>query len=348
MRQKVNSIDIIRIVLIFVVFLCHTSSMLPEQIGFFFQALTGYALEMFFIISGLLSAVNYYCYDIIKTNEFVKHKLTKIYPLHFVMYLACFLLELFLNQKSIIKLLIYSIPNLLLIQSWIPNLEYIYSFNGVTWFLSSLFFCWIITPNVIRYIQNKKNKTIKWDLFALIIFRGIYIIVFRKYIGFDTFYFVNIMPLYRMMEYLIGINLGILYLHKKEHITSDIIQVSSVLSLIIIFSLDLNSRYFEPFFIVFELFCIYSLCFIDGIITRVAKSGIIKYCSSISFSFFIIHQVVIKYIEFVLKFFNITIFKINAIKWLTILIITLVLCEIYRKISNRYLSVYLPKNKNVQ
>lgn len=49
MRNNIASLDLIRIGLIFTVFMCHASYVLPEKIAYYAQGMTGYALELFLL-----------------------------------------------------------------------------------------------------------------------------------------------------------------------------------------------------------------------------------------------------------------------------------------------------------
>lgn len=75
--------------------------------------------------------------------------LKKLYPLHLLLTIACFI-YFGINRNRVIQLVI----NTFLIQSWIPADGAYFSLNGVSWYLSSSVFCYFMFPYLSRLIKK--------------------------------------------------------------------------------------------------------------------------------------------------------------------------------------------------
>lgn len=122
--------------------------------GFFFIGGT-LSVTFFFVLSAFSLCLGYW--EKIKNNKFVwteyiEKRFIRIYPLH----LLCFTFFVLINSKELcLSSLKYLLTNFLLIQSWIPKIEYYFSGISVTWFLSDLFFLYALFPLVVRVLSSK-------------------------------------------------------------------------------------------------------------------------------------------------------------------------------------------------
>lgn len=105
--------------------------------------------EVFFVISGFLVGYNNYKKDKVTTKKFVK-KIADFWPLHLILLLVMFIYNYGIYKSISIKKVIIAFINLFLIQSWSPYSETYFSYNGVLWFLSSLLFCYLISPFLLK------------------------------------------------------------------------------------------------------------------------------------------------------------------------------------------------------
>lgn len=69
--KRVNALDSVRIGLTATIFLCHCSYILPDRINLYVGCVTGFALEMFFILSGFLTVVSYNEKQLVSTRRFI-------------------------------------------------------------------------------------------------------------------------------------------------------------------------------------------------------------------------------------------------------------------------------------
>ena len=92
-------------------------------------------------------------------------------------------------QDALLKLIIESIPCIFLVQSAIGLKVFSHSFNSVSWFLSTLFCIYILSPVIMSILTRKpctKKKIIKRMIFLLMIYIMITVIFIK--IDSNTFF----------------------------------------------------------------------------------------------------------------------------------------------------------------
>lgn len=199
--------------------------------------LGSWGVSCFLILSGFLMYYNYGmivetskgCNYLKESITMALRKINKLYPLHCVtLFVAlCVYLD---NQKldSIRHILIWIGKlafNLMLLQSWVPKGEFYFSFNAVSWYLSTIVVLYIGFPYIQKAINNVKSKyEILLQFIAVIAIQSIISVLLIIYseqvnnvpvtISDDlTKYVTYICPLYRMGDFYIGCLLG--YVFKK-------------------------------------------------------------------------------------------------------------------------------------
>lgn len=148
--QTFVSLSFLRIIFIFLIFLEHYP-VTPLRLG-------GEAVCFFFILSGFVLSYGYggkVTIRVITYKEFLVRRLTKLYPLHWLLLPIGFWIT-----RDVFNQTCYYIPaNVLLLQSWIPNHYAYFSGNGISWFLSTTVFLYIIFPYLWRFLSR---LTIRW------------------------------------------------------------------------------------------------------------------------------------------------------------------------------------------
>lgn len=339
--RRVYSLDVVRICLMLVIFLCHSSYLLPGKLVDYVGSLTGIALEMFFLISGFLAVFSRRDEEnslLHSTKNYVWGKFKKIWPLHFVMYVACFILQYIQAGRVLdINLTIKtSITNLLFLQSWTPNETYVYSYNGVSWFLSSLFFCYLLTPVAIKVLEKFKTHLV-WILVMTIVVRYIYVTGFHYFIGTGAFCYTNVFPPYRFLEFFAGMTLAMCLRYQGKRKESSTVQIISIVCFFVIFILakwNGTLSVINPIFLSVELLLIGGLSIYRGIFDFVSSTKSIQWLSGLALNFFLIHQVLIKYMRWIGGTYGMDYQKHNW-SWLIIsLVLVVVICFAYNKIND--------------
>lgn len=214
--MKFKTIQGIRGIAILMIVLWHLNSIFPGNL----PALGDRGVEFFFLISGFLIGMKYY--DSEKFNSlkmslaYSVGKAKVIYPMYILstIPMIVFLVKELYNMKiSMLDFCVRVGANLLLVQSWIPNQDVYWSLNGVTWFLSSLLVCYGTIFLFFKFIRKKGS------IFSLLFFLAMefvweaifYFFFIDKYI-----FLAYIFPLFRALDFGIGICLGISY-NKQMH-----------------------------------------------------------------------------------------------------------------------------------
>lgn len=155
----INSLQGLRVIGMIFIFLSHCGVLINTRYEkifytFFYE---GYcAVTFFFILSGFMTYKSLSRKEInIKLKNSIKftiNKIKKFYPLHIIILL--FILVINFKYGNNIKRIILSIPNILLLQSFIPIESIYFGFNAVTWYLSSLMFCYLLSNIYAYFIKN--------------------------------------------------------------------------------------------------------------------------------------------------------------------------------------------------
>lgn len=294
--KRIESIDLLRTFMLVTVFLCH-AWVGDSPIRNFVATSTGSCMELFFIISGCMIAIKYSQKDI-NYKVFVRKELIKFYPEYLVAFVCSiwysidrlhFFGEIIPWREMSIK----AIANLLLCQSWFSTEEYVYSFNGVSWFLSSLFFCYLIAPLLIKFLKPIRNYAFFY-LILVITIRFVYLVVVTKWWSSQSFLLTDVMPAYRIFEFVCGMLLGLTYDATKDRKSESFYQICGGL---VFWCLFIINKYFYSFnfiFIIAELFLVYCYVFYDGVCNLLGNTKVIKSFVSISMPFYLFHNQVIQ------------------------------------------------------
>lgn len=153
------------------------------------------AVPFFFIMSGYF--FEYTCREE-SFKSFTCRKIGKLYPLH-ILTLCCSAGLIFLQGKLFLKEQVFPfLANVLLVQSWIPDAEYYYSFNAVSWFLSSLLGCYII-----GFLLNKYKVRLRWIIILGYGLQVVLCIVLKS--SYQWLLYIN--PLLRAVDFCAGMSI---------------------------------------------------------------------------------------------------------------------------------------------
>lgn len=177
-------------------------------------------VEFLFVSSGFLVGYNYYKRPMPNTFhqsfKYAYKRFRTFYPLeliNLILYIF-FIKNIKLNQLNLTDIEVI-IANILMIKSWSSYKFVFFSFNGVSWFLSSLLFCYFMVPFLLCGIETLKKSIILFNLIAIIR------IGIQEFINHKTFNIFNINlhvnPIIRCLEFYLGMLMIPFYFNVKYY-----------------------------------------------------------------------------------------------------------------------------------
>lgn len=264
-----------------------------------------FGVTAFFILSGFCTAYYCYCRYDVKTSysEYLKKRLVKYYPLHWLLLLPALISEFFTGY-SLVKSSLILIANFLLIQSWIPINEVFFSYNAVSWYLSvTIFFVIISYPPLLEKYMGCKSST-KVFIFLLVISLQILLFTLLPKNLIHPIMYIN--PLVRFADFLFGVNVAMLYpTIVKRRIIIKLFGViikyrilyPTIVGLVFLVSIIFFSDYFGKYAylsLIYWLPCLLVLLICS--VTYFHHILFFRFLGSVSFEFFMVHQLTMNFI----------------------------------------------------
>lgn len=261
-------------------------------------------VEILFILSGFCMAYNHY-QDTAKEPEkngweIVKSKLPKFYPVHITTFLLQAIFVPTWASKSIGFILVFGALNLSLQQAWFQKTQFM--FNNVSWFLSSLIFCYFITPSLKKLCRYSEEKDKLWLCFLSIL--GIRIYLEYTILNYPTYVFMDLHtnPIIQSLNYALGYMVGIYFIRPTLlncclSTQTDRLQMS-VLEFVLIgvyasFCYRFGVELYRIFYVVLALPIIYLLGFGKGIISLLLSIKPLMWCEKINLELFMFHSFIL-------------------------------------------------------
>jgi peptidoglycan/LPS O-acetylase OafA/YrhL len=198
-------------------FFANHEALKPVYDRLFYEGYLG--VSFFFLLSGFILTYNYM--ERIKgfnnqgLGKYYISRVARIYPVHLATFLCALALDLIGNPNgSLMK----AVLNITLLQGFVPDQSIFYSYNGVSWSLSNEMFFYLLFP-MLLVLARRAEIWRHWSAIAsgmLILWITAAIPVFFVQQGELAYWFFKIFPLYRIGEFMIGMLLGMLFLHLKE------------------------------------------------------------------------------------------------------------------------------------
>ena len=245
------------------------------------------------------------------------------------------------------ELILKVIINITLMQGIVVIPDYSLTFNGASWYLSTLFICYLFVPFFIIKIRNinRNNLLIIGICFFQFIICSILPEISKYYM--DILY---ISPFIRIMDVIMGMVLAKIYLERdtEKEINYNLWQSICIPLLGIAYMLSFilpghftRGLIYSPVFIL----GIYFVSFEKGFISNLLCNNILQKLATISFEFYMIHELIIKLYYKLFK----NIFSDLGGGWLIensiVAVVSFITAIIISSILNEYISKTYKKNK---
>jgi len=235
-------------------------------------------VAFFFMLSGYVLTRKYSVRGISSWSSFMFARIVKIYPLHFFGFLAAVCFFGFWSFKV-------TLANILLFQSFVDG--WYFSYNSVSWFLSDILFFYAVFPPLLRWTERR---------FAFVFWAGLFVV----YIALVTFSETNlwlqyIFPPVRLLCFVAGMILARLRFVAK---TGNALEITAIA----VFCASYCACDFLSWRWIYDLLwwptsALLIFAFSSnsgGILTRVLSAPVLTKFGDLSFSFYIVHQLVIR------------------------------------------------------
>lgn len=310
-KEKIDSLHGLRILCFYSLLSYHAGySIIATDVG-------ARVVEFFFIMSGFLMAYNY-INDMPSTYEesyrILKKRIKTFYPIH----ILTFLLSLGLITEQLVNISLWKINlftavlNIFLLQSWANSSNIYFSFNSVAWFLSSILFCYVLTPFLLAVIRKFK-KQVKELIFIFILIFGILVFIESLPLVFpDSFHFsVHVNPVVRCLDYMLGCITGVLFqkIHFelmgfnkvwRENTTLRFIIFSIIeivlFSIYILVAINFYKTWLRAYYIPITCLIVYIISRGYGVISFLFSLKPFIFLDKIQLEQFMIHQLTLRYL----------------------------------------------------
>ena len=281
-----------------------------------------WGVTVFFVLSAFLMSYNYLERPVFEKPSvkeglwFSLKRTAKLYPLHLLTLAFPLLLQVFsiLTGRMAAegaygwKLAL----NVLLLHSLCPPQSWYFSFNSVSWYLSSIMIIYLFFPLILRCIRRYNSVKNAWLAMVLtLILQALTVWFLSRLIKLDGFsnWLGYICPFIRLGDYIVGCNLAYIFLHRGEsRLTVRKATILELLAIVCCIATELlRNRSFFPrsiknstAFIPAVALLIWCFACGEGKISR-SLTGRVTHCiADLSSYVFLIHPVVIQFTSIVL------------------------------------------------
>lgn len=317
--SKLNALTGLRFLAAFAVVIHHSAGPLLAADTFAPWQFGSRAVSFFFVLSGFILT---YSYPELPTGEEVRRflwaRFARIWPIH----LLSLILSIVLISNMILASKLAFIANLMMVHAWIPQGDYFFSFNAVSWSISVEFGFYLFFPLLIRNLK----KTVALKLCLSLLLAGAVIAICAildprpfdmQHLGLSSTGLLAINPAARLFEFVLGMAGAVLWRTHRNRIDRGNVIVWTVIEGAIITALILYVAYARvpiyglvasqvPAYLAQWLFQIDTAPFFAiviiisavgaGWIGRALGSSPMVFLGEISYSIYMLHRIIIDFL----------------------------------------------------
>lgn len=346
-KKTILSLQAIRALAYMLIFLCHMY-IVPT-------IWAGLGVSVFIVMSGFLMVCKHYDHKLNASFkgcvDFMISKIKKLYGLHILTMIAALLLVVVPAIKGTVQLdystlIIKVLLNVVLLQAWVPDSSIYFSLNGVSWYLSLAVFLYMMFPLLLSKMQKHRGHA---NVYVTIIVTVIMQIsgawILQQLCALPdgghniTSWFTYICPLYRLGDFVIGCNIGYIFVNMKKECankTKTLIEICSIaitmLSMFIASYFVNLQVYSVVYFLPIAVMLVFVFAQENGRISMLISNRLLVSIGNLSAYTFLIHQIVIRYCKLFLPRIidlEINIFLMTMIAF----VITWIVAILYEKLK---------------
>ena len=256
---------------------------------------TGVGPMYFMLMTGFVMSRSYgskVLDDSLHFSQYLLRRLCKFYPLH----LLCLLVIVAIRFRTMTHAdFVALIPNVLLLQSWIPVESYYFSGNSVSWYLSDLMLFLFLFPIIYKVIGKMSLRSL---LTMTVILLGIYV-VYVTFLQTDNLnYWLYVFPPVRLFDFIWGVVMWRIYelypqwKHQRFTTGVELLMVAAVVLTIVTYPLHerwhvalLHWLVMVPMFWVFM-----QGNQMNGLVSRFLKTRVMIWLGGLTLETYLLHQ----------------------------------------------------------
>lgn len=307
-------------------------------------------VSFFFILSGFILAYTYQQKIMERHTSpkaFLIARFARIYPMHIVTLLLAFPLGYkFIASGEMTHWPARLGANLLLIQSFFNDPLTYYSFNGVSWSISDEMFFYAMFPVIMLGFAYTGKKL--WLILLVLACVAVPVFVYYNTNPFNEYLFY-INPVFRLVDF--GLGILIYNLFKKvsdkqvSFLQANVMEIGSMVLLTVFFHFhsEVPQNYrFACYYWLPMCVLIFAFAFQKGIVSRIISYPFFIILGEISFSFYLLHQILIRYFFSVNKRIPTPVEK-DYLIFFIILVVALLVSYVAHRFIEMPANVYLKK-----